>query len=54
MPKWALYGLGALVDFIFAVVAYTYDRIVIAAILLLAGVLFVVAAVGSLKQTKKE
>ena len=52
MPKWLLYGLGAIVDFTFAVIAYHYDRVVIAAILTLAGILFVIAALGSLWQTK--
>jgi hypothetical protein len=52
MPKWLLYGLGALVDFTFAVIAYVNDRVVIAAIFALAGILFVIAALGSLRQTK--
>jgi hypothetical protein len=47
MPKWLLYGLAAVGDFLIAVIAYQSGRIVIPVILALAGIGFVVAAVGS-------
>ncbi|HEV3470869.1 MAG TPA: hypothetical protein VG148_16215 [Pyrinomonadaceae bacterium] len=47
MPKWLLYGLGAVLNFVVAFVAYRSGRLVIPVILALAGVLFVIAAAGS-------
>jgi len=47
-----LYSLGAVADLVLAVIAYRYDRMLFAAILGLACVLFIVAALGSLKGAK--
>lgn len=49
MPKWLLYGLGAVLNFVVAVIAYRSGRLVIPVILALAGVCFVIAAAGSAK-----
>ncbi len=54
MPKWVLYGLGAILDFVLAVVAYVNERIVIAGILTVAGLLFVAAAIGAARQTNDQ
>ena len=51
MPKWLLFGLAAVGDFLIAVIAYQSGRIVIPAILALAGIGFVVAAIGSARGT---
>jgi hypothetical protein len=53
MPKWIVYCLAALGDLILAVIAYMNDRIVFTAILGFAGLLFLAAAAGSLKQQKR-
>ncbi len=54
MPKWLLFGLGSIVDFVLAVIAYINDRVVIAAILTLAGLLFIGAAIGAARQKSGE
>ncbi len=51
MPKWLLFGLGAIADFVFAVVAYLNERTVMAVILAIAGVCFVAAAIGAARQS---
>ena len=47
MPKWLLYGLAAAGDFAVAAVLYGRGRPLLAALLAVAGVTFVIAAVGS-------
>lgn len=47
MPKWLLYALMAVVDFAAAYLFYARGRIVVPAILALAGVCFTIAAVGA-------
>ena len=47
MPKWLLFALAGVADLVIAVITYRNGRIVLPAILTLAGVLFLVAAVGS-------
>ena len=48
MPKWLVFGLAAVGDFVVAaLVAYYSDRVVIPVILAAAGLLMLVAAVGS-------
>ena len=46
MPKWALYVLLAILDFGFAWFFFTNGRIVLPAILALAGLCFVAATIG--------
>ena len=53
MPKWILYSLAALADLVLAVVAYMNDRMVFTVILGFACLLFIFAAVGSLKGAKR-
>lgn len=53
MPKWILYLLAAIGDVIFAILAYQYDRTVIAVILILACFGFTAAAIGSFKESRK-
>jgi len=50
MPKWTLYVLLALVDFAAAWYFFTHGRIVLPAILTLAGLCFVMATVGVLRK----
>ena len=50
MPKWLVYGLLAVVDFVAAYVFYSNGRIVIPAILVVAGLCFVIAASGAAKK----
>lgn len=52
MPKWLLFGLAAIVNFVIAVIAYRSDRLLIPIILAVAGVCFIMAAVGSAKGTR--
>jgi hypothetical protein len=52
MPKWLLFGLAAIIDLVIAVFAYRSGRVLVPAILALACVFFIVAAIGSLKETK--
>jgi hypothetical protein len=47
MPKTLLYSLAAIVDIIFAVIAYRSGRIVIPVILVFACICFVIAAIGT-------
>jgi hypothetical protein len=48
MPKWALYVLLAFVDFGFAWYFFTNGRIVLPAILTIAGLCFVAATIGAM------
>lgn len=50
MPKWLLFGLAAVVNFVMAVVTYRSGRLVIPVILAIAGVCFIMAAVGSARE----
>ncbi len=47
MPKWLLYSLAAVGNFVVAFVAYRGGRLIIPFILAVAGVCFVIAAAGS-------
>ena len=48
MPKWLLFGLAAVGQFaVAAAVFFNSDRVVIPGVLTLAGLLMLVAAVGS-------
>ena len=47
MPKWLLFSLAAAVNFVVAFMAYRGGRLLIPAILTVAGVCFVIAAAGS-------
>ena len=47
MPKWLLYGLLAVVDFVAAYAFYSNGRIVVPTILAVAGLCFVIAAIGA-------
>lgn len=47
MPKWSQYALMAVVDFVAAYFFYASGRIVVPAILVLAGICFTIAAVGA-------
>jgi hypothetical protein len=49
MPKWILFGLAAVGNFVFAVIAYRGGRVVIPLILAVAGLCFIMAAVGAAK-----
>ncbi|HLL73596.1 MAG TPA: hypothetical protein VK363_19315 [Pyrinomonadaceae bacterium] len=46
MPKWLLFGLAAVGQFVLAVVFFNTGRVVIPAILVLAGVCMSIAAIG--------
>lgn len=52
MPKWLMFSLAAMVDLVFAVIAYRSGRVMIPVLLSVAFVCFVIAAVGSVKGTK--
>ena len=47
MPKWLLYGLAAAADFGFAALFFSNGRVILPAILTIAGVCFSIAAVGA-------
>ena len=47
MSKTLLYSLAAMVDIIIAILAYRSGRIVIPVILVIAGICFAMAAIGS-------
>jgi hypothetical protein len=47
MPKWLLFVLAALGNFVVALLAYRSGRVVIPIILVLAGLCFIIAAVGA-------
>ncbi len=47
MPKWILYGLAAVGDFVVAVITYRSGRIVFPIVLAFAGLCFVIAAAGA-------
>ena len=47
MPKWLLFGLAAVGNFVIAVIAYRSGRLVIPIILAVAGLCFVIAAAGA-------
>jgi hypothetical protein len=48
MPKWLLYVLAAVADFAFAAYFFSNGRIVLPAILTIAGLCFVIATAGLL------
>ena len=50
MSKWLLYGVLAIVDFVASYFLYTNGRIVVPAILAIAGVCFVMAAIGTARK----
>lgn len=53
MPKWVVFGLAAVGDFVIAaLVAYYSDRVFIPAVLVVAGLLMLVAAAGSARGRK--
>ena len=52
MHKWMLFGLAAMLDFVLAFFAYRNGRTFMMAILILAGLLFIMAAIGSVKKPK--
>jgi hypothetical protein len=47
MPKWLLFGLAAIGNFAIAVLAFNNGRILVPAVLVVAGLCFLVAALGS-------
>jgi hypothetical protein len=47
MPKWLLFGLAAIGNFAIAVLAFNNGRILVPAVLAVAGLCFLVAALGS-------
>ena len=47
MPKWLLFGLAAIGDLIIAVLYYRSGRVIIPIILTVAGVCFIMAALGA-------
>ena len=49
MPKWLLYSLAAVGNFVIAAIAYNSGRLVVPVVLAVAGVFFLIAAVGSAK-----
>lgn len=49
MPKWLLFGLAAVGNFVVAAIAYRGGRVIIPIILAVAGLCFVIAAVGAAK-----
>ncbi|HJR53017.1 MAG TPA: hypothetical protein VJ982_04810 [Gemmatimonadota bacterium] len=51
MPKGLLYTLLAVVDFVAAYYFYHSGRVVVPAILAIAGVCFVMAAIGAARKT---
>lgn len=53
MPKWTLYALLAVVDFVAAWYFYTNGRVVLPAILTLAGLCFVMATIGERKKARE-
>lgn len=52
MPKWVLYALAALADFVIAFISYRNGRVLIPIILALAGLGFTLAAIGAARGTK--
>jgi hypothetical protein len=53
MPKWLLFGLAAAGQFaVAAAVAYYSDRVVLPAVLAVAGLCMLLAAVGSARERK--
>jgi hypothetical protein len=52
MPKWILFVLAALLDFVLAFFAYRDGRTFIMALLIFAGLSFIIAAIGSAKKSK--
>ena len=47
MPKWILFSLAAVANFVIAVIAYRDGRLVIPILLAIAGLCFAIAAVGA-------
>ena len=52
MPKWLLFGVAAIIDFVIAIFTYQSGRVVVPAILAVACLFFIAAAIGSLKETR--
>ena len=52
MPKWLLFGLAGIADLVIAYLTWRNGRVVMPAILVFAGVLFLVAAAGSAMQSR--
>jgi hypothetical protein len=48
MPKWLLYVIAAVADFAFAAYFFSNGRVVLPAILAIAGLCFAIATVGVL------
>jgi hypothetical protein len=53
MPKWVLYGFAAIADFVAAGLFFSRGRLILPAILTIAGMCFVAAAVGAAKGADK-
>ncbi len=47
MPKWSLFGLCAVGNFVIAVMAFRGGRLIIPLVLAVAGVCFIIAAGGA-------
>jgi hypothetical protein len=54
MPKWVLFAVVAVGDFIVAVVFYQNGRVVLPLILGVAGLCLLIAAMGSARQAKRD
>jgi hypothetical protein len=52
MPKWLLFALAAVGNFVVALLAYRSGSVVIPIILVLAGLCFIMAAVGAARGAK--
>lgn len=50
MPKWLVYALAAIVDFVAAWLFFANGRVVVPAILALAGLCFVFATIGAARK----
>lgn len=54
MPKWLLFGLAAVADFVLAFLFFYRGRLIVPAILAIASVCFFVAAVKAAKGTRDQ
>ena len=54
MPKWLLYGVLAVVDFVAALYFFSNGRVVLPAILTLAALCFVFATFGELRKKGRQ
>ena len=52
MPKWLLFGLAAIGNFAIAVIAFNNGRLIVPVVLAVAGICFLIAALGAAKGTK--